>query len=58
MENKHCKNVTEDMFEKADYHHQIDPQPQNLPELESLTTQQLREKQRLSKTRNTPAHSD
>lgn len=49
MENQRCKNVTEDMFEKADYHHQLDDKPKTLPELETLTEQQLREKQQRAK---------
>jgi hypothetical protein len=53
MGNKHCKNITEDIFEKEDYHHQLDSEPKSLPELESLTTQPLREKQRLIKTQKT-----
>lgn len=56
MDSKHCKNITEDIFGKEDYHHQLDNEPESLPELESLTAQQLREKQRLPKTQKS-AHT-
>jgi hypothetical protein len=49
MSDKHCKDITEEMFRQKDYHFQQNNQQKTLPELESLSTQQLREKQRLSK---------
>ncbi|WP_373531339.1 hypothetical protein [Vampirovibrio sp.] len=49
MGDKHCKDVTEEMFGQEDYHFHQDNRQKSLPELESLSTQQLREKQRLSK---------
>ncbi len=49
MGDKHCKDVTEELFRQDDYHHQQKNLQKTLPELESLSTQQLREKNRLRK---------
>jgi hypothetical protein len=49
MGDKHCKDITEEMFREKDYHFQQDNQQKTLPELESLSTRQRREKQRLNK---------
>lgn len=50
MGDKHCKDVTEEIFRQEDFHFKQDNKQKSLPELESLSTQQLREKQRLSKS--------
>lgn len=49
MKDKHCKDVTEDRFEKNDRHYQMDEELESLPGMEPLDYQQLMEKHRLHK---------
>lgn len=49
MDEKHCKDVTEDLFKKDDYHHLSQDEPPLLEGMENLDAQQLREKKRLRK---------
>ena len=57
MSDKHCKDVTEDMFRKNDFHHQVvepgEEQPEPAPGMEPLDYQHLMEKQRLAKLQKT-----
>ena len=50
MNDKHCKDVVETLFEKKDRHHHHKDEAEPLPELESLDYQQAMEQQRLHKT--------
>lgn len=49
MKDKHCKDITEDRFEKNDSHYRADDELEPLPGMESLDYQQLLEKNRLHK---------
>ncbi len=50
MNEKHCKDVVETLFEKKDRHHRHKDETEPLPELEPLDYQQGMEQQRLHKT--------
>ena len=49
MGEKHCKDIPEDIFQKKDFHFQLDDEVETLPELEPRDAQKLREKQALLK---------
>jgi hypothetical protein len=47
MNDKHCKDVTEDRFNKNDQHYQYDPSTETLPGVESFDYQPLLKQKRL-----------